>query len=71
MSYRPYPNRERALAQVYRHAPSAPVVELECLRPVGEAFERLRAHTQRALRAASEPGTYVLSTRPSVVGGGS
>jgi hypothetical protein len=71
MSYRPYPNVDRALAQVHRHAPSVPTVELECLRPVGEAFDQLRAHPQRALRMASTPGTYVLSTRPRIVGGGS
>lgn len=63
MSYRPYPSVDRALAQVHRHAPSVPVVELECLRPLGEAFTKLRADTQRALRVASDPGTYVLSTR--------
>jgi hypothetical protein len=71
MSYRPYPNVERALAQVHRHAPAVPVVELDCLRPMGEAFTRLRASTQRAYRMASDAGTYVLSTRPRAVGGGS
>lgn len=71
MAYRPYPSVDRALAQLHRHAPSVPVVELDCLRPVGEAFERMRAHAQRASRMASEAGTYVLSTRPRVVGGGS
>jgi hypothetical protein len=68
MSYRPYPNVDRALAQVHRHAPSVLPVEMECLRP---AFEMLLAHTQRALRMAADPGTYVLSTRPRVVSGGS
>lgn len=68
MSYRPYPNVDRALAQVHRHAPSVPVVELECLRPVGEAFTRLRESAQRM---ALDTGTYVLSTRPRVVSGSS
>lgn len=68
MSYRPYPNRERALAQVHRHTPSVSMsVEVD-LRPLGEAFARLREGAQRM---ASDTGTYVLSTRRRVVSGGS
>jgi hypothetical protein len=67
MAYRPYPNVDRALHQIGRHYPEPPRVELECLRPVGEAFTRLRENTRRALAGAEAAGFYVLSTRrPSV-----
>jgi hypothetical protein len=36
MSYRPYPNADRALRQIDRHyAPPSQGRELECLRPLG------------------------------------
>jgi len=63
MAHRPYPNRERALNQIGRHYPGPPVVELECLRPIGEAFSRLRENTREAAANAESAGTYVLSTR--------
>ncbi|MFI0135563.1 hypothetical protein [Streptomyces luteogriseus] len=69
MSYRPYPNRERALKQLDRHYP--PVIELECLRPMADSVAKLRANTQRAAGQGFGAGTYVLSTRrPGVVSGG-
>lgn len=68
MAHRPYPNVDRALNQIGRHYPDPPVVELECLRPLGESFARLRESTRQAL--ASQPGRYVLSTRhPDAVSG--
>jgi len=70
MAYRPYPNVDRALRQLDRHYPPAPVVELECLRPLGEVFTQMRDSAQRALAGADGAGRYVLSTRrPGVVGG--
>jgi hypothetical protein len=70
MSYRPYPNPERALKQLDRHYPPAPVIQLECLRPMAESFAKRRVDTQRAARQGFGAGTYVLSTRrPSVVSG--
>lgn len=66
MAHRPYPNVDRALNQIGRHYPEPPRVELECLRPVGEVFIRMREGARGAL-ADAEPGRYVLSTRrPSV-----
>ncbi|MER7053518.1 hypothetical protein [Streptomyces sp. NPDC000351] len=65
MAHRPYPSRERALNQLGRHYPNPPVVELECLRPIGEAFDRLRENTKAAYANAEAAGTYVLSTRRS------
>lgn len=76
MSHRPYPDRERALRQLDRHYPSTPATPmLECLRPVAEGFDRLRATRVRvqlpALRIAAPPvDDYRLSTRPGVVSGG-
>jgi hypothetical protein len=49
MSYRPYPNVYRALAQVHRHAPVLPLPD--CLRPTAASFARLRVNAQRALEA--------------------
>lgn len=61
MSYRPYPNADRALAQLHRHAPSTPVLPVpEFLRPVADGFARLRAGLQLA---APPVGEYRLSTR--------
>lgn len=71
MSFRPYPNVDRALRQLDRHRPAVPVVELECLRPVGEAFDRLRVNTRRAAEQGFGVDEYRLSTRPRVVSGGS
>lgn len=61
MSYRPYPDADRALAQVYRHASSALVLPVpEFLRPVVDRFARLRT----GLRLAAPPvDEYRLSTR--------
>lgn len=81
MSYRPYPNVDRALAQVRRHEPAESVIATpECLRPMVESFDRLREEAfdraldgpmwQAGLRIASPPlDEYRLSTRPRVVGG--
>jgi hypothetical protein len=70
MSYRPYPNPKRALKQLDRHYPPAPVIQLECLRPMAESFAKLRVNAQRAAGHGFGAGTYVLSTRPGVVSGG-
>lgn len=72
MSFRPYPNVDRALAQVTRRRPSAPVIEMpECLRPMAESFDRLRVNTQRAAEQGfgMTADEYRLSARPRVVGG--
>lgn len=66
MAHRPYPNRERALNQLGRHYPGPPVAVLECLRPLGEAFDRMRENARKAAADAETAGTYVLSTRRSV-----
>ncbi|MDX3243678.1 hypothetical protein [Streptomyces sp. ME18-1-4] len=89
MSYRPYPNADRALRQLSRHYPEAPAAPvLECLQPMTESFDRLRRNVARALkRDAWHPDflmdghtgdvvpfpvdEYRLSTRPSIVSGGS
>lgn len=63
MAYRPYPNADRALRQLARHEQPAPVVELPCLRPIGESSEQLRQSTQRAVEKGFGLGEYRLSTR--------
>ena len=69
MSYRPYPNVDRALSQLDRHYSAPPAAEMpEGLRQLGESFTRLRTNTQRAAKQGFGMGTYVLSTRrPGVV----
>lgn len=69
MAHRPYPNRERALNQLGRHYPGPPMVEMECLRPLGEAFDRMRESARKAAAGAEAAGTYVLSTRRSAAEG--
>lgn len=71
MSYRPYPNPERALKQLDRHYPPAPVIQLSpAMQSVGEGFQRIRTGLRQAAEQGFGAGTYVLSTRrPSVVGG--
>jgi len=71
MSYRPFPNVDRALAQVYRHAPTAPALPMpDCLRSVAASFARLRVNAPRAAEDGFGVDEYRLSTRPRVVGGG-
>lgn len=71
MSYRPYPNADRALKQLDRHYPPMPVVQMpECLRPVADSFAQLRVNAQLAAEQGFGVGEYVLSTRrPGVVSG--
>ncbi|MGW0585231.1 hypothetical protein ACWD25_57315 [Streptomyces sp. NPDC002920] len=69
MSYRPYPNTDRALRQLTRR-PSPEVEVPPALRPLAESMARLRVNTQRAVKAL-RVDTYRLSTRPRVVSGGS
>lgn len=71
MAYRPYPNADRALKQLDRHYPPAPVIPMPpALRAVGDAIGQLRKNTQRAAAQGFGAGTYVLSTRrPGVVSG--
>jgi len=64
VSHRPYPSVDRARNQLGRHYPPAPVVELECLRPMVASFAQLRASTRRAVEAGLGVDTYRLSTRP-------
>jgi predicted lysophospholipase L1 biosynthesis ABC-type transport system permease subunit len=73
VSFRPYPNADRALRQLDRHYPPVPAVQApECLRPVVASFAQLRVSARQAVEAAGEAGAYRLSTRrPGVVGGGS
>lgn len=54
MTYRPYPNVDRALAQVHRRQLDASMVEApECLRPLVASFAEMGAATRRALEARS------------------
>ncbi|MFJ2961143.1 hypothetical protein ACIPIC_02400 [Streptomyces collinus] len=71
MSYRPYPNPERALKQLDRHYPPAPVIPLPpALQSVDEGFQRIRTGLRQAAKQGFGAGTYVLSTRrPGVVSG--
>ena len=74
MSFRPFPNVDRALAQVRRHRPDASVIQLpERLRPMAESVAALRVNTQRAADQGfgMTPDEYRLSSRPGIVGGGS
>lgn len=74
MAYRPFPNVDRALSQVRRHQPNAPVIPMpEGLRQFGQSMTRLRANTRRAAEQGfgMVADTYLLSTRPRIVGGGS
>ena len=64
MAHRPYPNRDRALAQVYRHAPPVPGVQMpERLRPMAKSFARLRENTRQAAEQGFGLDEYRLSTR--------
>ncbi|WP_217235485.1 hypothetical protein [Streptomyces sp. AC555_RSS877] len=64
MSYRPYPDRERALKQLDRHYPPAPVAALSpALQSVGEGFQQIRAGLRQAAEQGFGTGAYVLSTR--------
>ena len=73
MSFRPYPNVDRALAQVCRHQPDASAISMpECLRPVADSFAALRENTRRAAEQSfgMTPDEYRLSSRPRIVSGG-
>ncbi|MCX4704390.1 hypothetical protein [Streptomyces sp. NBC_01373] len=72
MPFRPYPNAARALRQLDRHYQGPPVLQMpECLRPMADSLDRLRANTERAAEQGYGAGLYVLSTRrPGVVSGG-
>ncbi|CAL9350022.1 hypothetical protein SUDANB1_00441 [Streptomyces sp. enrichment culture] len=64
MAHRPYPNVDRALRQLDRHYPPAPVTPMPpALRSVGDAIGQLRKNAQRAAAQGFGAGTYVLSTR--------
>lgn len=69
MSYRPYPNRDRALAQVARHRRADGGVP-PALQPAVASLDRFRENARRAVEAWPV-GEYRLSTRPRVVSGGS
>ncbi|MEV4783950.1 hypothetical protein AB0K53_00600 [Streptomyces tuirus] len=71
MSYRPYPNAERALKQLDRHYPPAPAIPMPpALRAVGDAIGQFRKNAQRAATQGFGAGAYVLSTRrPGAVSG--
>lgn len=64
MSHRPYPNVDRALRQLTRHAqpvPDSPT--LECLRPLADSLAQLRENTRRAAAQGFGVDEYRLSTR--------
>ncbi|MEU9470395.1 hypothetical protein AB0D78_28020 [Streptomyces avermitilis] len=64
MLHRPYPNVDRALRQLARHAhpvPDSPT--LECLRPLADSLTRLRVNTRRAAEQGFGVDSYRLSTR--------
>lgn len=66
MTFRPYPNVDRAMKQLARHYPDppAPAVEMrDCLRPMAASFARLRVNARRAIEQGPSAGGYVLSTR--------
>lgn len=70
MVYRPYPNRERALAQVQRHTQPAPVIPLPpALQPLADGIAHFREGARRAVEAWPVD-EYRLSTRPQAAGGG-
>ncbi|GLP64360.1 hypothetical protein TUSST3_09800 [Streptomyces sp. TUS-ST3] len=74
MAYRPFPNVDRALAQVRRHQPDASVISMsECLRPMADRFAALRENTRRAAEQGfgMTVDEYRISSRPQIVGGGS
>ncbi len=85
MSYRPYPNRDRALKQLARHideaAPSNPTVpqdgtllrqHLAAAQPTGASLATAFARLGQLRPVEAWPvGEYRLSTRPRVVSGGS
>lgn len=72
MTYRPYPNVDRAMNQLGRHYPDPPEAPApECLRPAADSFDRLRVDLRRAAGQGFGADTYVLSTRRlGVVSGG-
>lgn len=64
MTYRPYPNADRARRQIARHYPDPPEAPMrECLRPVVKSFAQLRVNARRAIEQGPSAGAYVLSTR--------
>lgn len=67
MAHRPYPNRDRALRQLARHAPPAAAViqTAECLRPMLDSLAKLRADVQGIIvtSAGFAVGEYRMSTR--------
>lgn len=64
MAYRPYPNVDRALRQLDRHCPPAPVIPMSpALQSVGEGCRRIQAGLRHAAEQGFGAGTYVLSTR--------
>ena len=49
MAHRPYPNADRALKQLDRHYPPAPVIPMSpALRSAGDAIGQLRKNAPRA-----------------------
>lgn len=81
MTFRPYPNRDRALRQLARHAQDAgpwrpdilfdPQADSLAPYPGGRALSDAydEALDSREWRPGLKTGDYVLSTRPGVVGG--
>lgn len=64
MAHRPYPNADRALRQIDRHRPSAPVMPMpECLRPMADSLAQLRVNAQRVAEEGFGVDEYRLSTR--------
>jgi hypothetical protein len=69
MSYRPYPNAERAMKQLDRHYPATETAALEYLIPTAESFARLRASAQQAAERRFGLDEYRMSTRGPAVSG--
>lgn len=64
MAYRPYPNVDRALAQVARHYPPVPVLQVsEALRPLVASMSRLRANTRLAMEASTWHPDFQMDAR--------
>lgn len=61
MAHRPYPSIDRALHQIGRHYPDAPVIPMSpAMQSAADGFLRISGGLQQAAQRA---GTYVLSTR--------
>ncbi|WP_171109224.1 MULTISPECIES: hypothetical protein [unclassified Streptomyces] len=58
MAHRPYPSVDRALKQLDRHYPPAPVIPMSsALQSIGDGFQRIQAGLQQAAEQGFGSGT--------------